>query len=398
MIVRTGLDRLVDQRFAPLKGLRVGLLAHQPSVDARLRHILPLLFEAGVRVEALFGPEHGVDGAAQDMETVEPGTSTRDPRTGARVYSLYGSTEDSLRPVPAMFEGLDLLLVDLQDIGARYYTYAATMGYAMQTAAQTGLRVMILDRPNPLGGLASDVEGAGVEAGFYSFVGAFDLPIRHGLTLGEYAQWIRRSEGIDVELEIVEMEGWRRGMHFESTGLPWVMPSPNMPTNDSAWVYPGQCLLEGTNLSEGRGTTRPFELCGAPWLDGPEWVATAEPEVGSGFVLRPTTIKPMFQKHRGRYCGGLQIHTTDRRVARSLRLTLALLRAARQLAPEDFAWRTDAYEFVNDRLAIDLLLGSAMPRQMLEAEASVDEILETFRGPEDAFRSDRRASLLYPED
>jgi uncharacterized protein YbbC (DUF1343 family) len=397
MTVRTGLDRLVAEGFRPLKGLRVGLLAHQPSVDARLRHVVPLMEAAGVRLDALFGPEHGLDGAAQDMEVVAEGARAMDRRTGARVYSLYGATEDSLRPTPDMFEGLDVLVVDLQDVGARYYTYAATMGYAMQTAAQVGLRVMVLDRPNPLGGLEAHIEGPRIHAGFFSFVGAFQMPMRHGLTLGEYAALVRRDEKLDLELEVVPMEGWRRDMDFEATGLPWVLPSPNMPTVDAAWIYPGQCLLEGTNLSEGRGTTRPFELCGAPWLDGQQWAEAAQPHVGPGFALRPTGMKPMFQKHAGERCGAVQVHITDRWAARPVRATLALLRAARDLAPDDFGWRTDAYEYVTDRLAIDLLFGAPGPREALEAGATSEEVDRSFSEDEAAFAEGRRELLLYPE-
>lgn len=397
MTVRTGLDRLVAEGFSRLKGLRVGLLAHQPSVDRQLRHIVPLMVEAGVRLGALFGPEHGLDGAAQDMETVSDGMTPTDRKTGARLYSLYGPTEDSLRPTKEMLTDLDVLVVDLQDVGARYYTYAATLGYAMQTAAEVGLRVLVLDRPNPLGGLSEGVEGPSVEPSYASFVGAFPMPIRHGLTLGEYARWVRRTEALDLDLEVIEMEGWRRDMDFEATGLPWVMPSPNMPTNDTAFIYPGQCLLEGTNLSEGRGTTRPFELCGAPFLDGALWAKAAASTVGPGVVLRPTTIKPMFQKHAGRYCGAVQVHVTDRWSVRPVRVTLGLLKAARTLASSEFSWRTDAYEYVKDRLAIDLLLGSAKPRRMLEAGASVDDLVESFREAEDDFRAVRRDVLLYPE-
>lgn len=395
MPVKTGLDRLVASEFSALQGLRVGLLAHQPSVDGRLRHVVPVMQAAGVKLEALFGPEHGLDGAAQDMEIVADGATAMDRRTGARLYSLYGATEDSLRPTRAMFEGLDVLVVDLQDVGARYYTYAATMGFAMQTAAQVGLRVMVLDRPNPLGGLESHIEGPSIDEGYFSFVGAFRMPMRHGLTIGEYARWVRSQESLDVDLEVVEMEGWSRDMDFEATGLPWVMPSPNMPTNDAAWIYPGQCLLEGTNLSEGRGTTRPFELCGAPWLEGESWAQAIAQEMGPGFVLRPTGMKPMFQKHAGQTCGAIQIHTVDRWVARSVRLTLALLRSARLQAPDDFAWRTDAYEYVTDRLAIDLLFGSTRPRQMLEEGATIEDIVQSFDGDEAAFREARRDALIY---
>lgn len=393
MRVVTGLDRLVNEDFARLRDRRVGLLAHAPSVDHRLLHVLDLMHGAGLDLVALFGPEHGVTGAAQDMEVVEEAPT--DPLTGARVHSLYGSDVSTLHPTEEMLEGLDVLVVDLQDVGARYYTYAATMAYAMRTAARAGVRVMVLDRPNPLGGREQDVEGPAIQEGWYSFVGAFDMPMRHGLTIGEYARYVRSLENIDVELEVVEMEGWRREMAFEETGLPWVLPSPNMPTMDTAWIYPGQCLLEGTNLSEGRGTTRPFELVGAPYLHGRAWADAASLHVGPGVFLRPTAIKPMFQKHAAKSCGAVQVHVTDRAAVRSVRLTCALMAAARELAPDAFGWRTERYEYVSDRLAIDLLFGSDVPRRMLESGATAEEVVATFGEDEAAFRERRRPSLLY---
>jgi uncharacterized protein YbbC (DUF1343 family) len=392
MPVMTGLDVLVSEGFRRLAGRRVALLAHGPSVDRSLVHAVHRMHAAGLDLVALFGPEHGITGAAQDMESVE-GTAI-DPITGARVHSLYGTEPSSLHPTEAMFDGVDVLVVDLQDVGARYYTYAATMAYAMEVAGRRGVEVLVLDRPNPLGGLEEDVEGPAIAPTHHSFVGAFDMAIRHGLTLGEYALYVRSLERMDVALEIVRMEGWTRSMAFEETGLPWVLPSPNMPTNDTAWIYPGQCLLEGTNLSEGRGTTRPFELTGAPYLDGTAWAEAASPHVGPGFVLRPTVIKPTFQKHAGVSCGAVQVHVTDRRAARSVRMTIALMIAARRLSPA-FDWRRERYEFVTDRLAIDLLFGSAKPRNMIEAGASAEEIVETFAADERDFRERRRPHLLY---
>jgi uncharacterized protein YbbC (DUF1343 family) len=397
MAVRSGLDVLVGEEFRRLKGLRVGLLAHPASVDRRIRHVLPLMHAAGVKLVALFGPEHGITGEAQDMIAVEESAGARDPLTGARVFSLYGTREASLRPTADMLAGLDVLVVDLQDVGARYYTFAATMGYAMEVAAQVGLRVLVLDRPNPLGGRAADIEGPPVDPAHRSFVGAYDLPIRHGLTIGEYARYVRTLVGLEtkLELEVVAMEGWSRGMDFEATGLPWVLPSPNMPTVDTAWVYPGQCLLEGTNLSEGRGTTRPFELCGAPFLDGAAWAARAQAAIGPGAVLRPTAIRPTFHKHAQQRSGALQIHVVDRWAVRSVRLSVALLEAARALAPEAFQWRGEAYEFVGDRLAIDLLFGSDGPRRMLGAGARTDDIVASFAENERAFAVARAPHLLY---
>ncbi len=394
--VKTGLDVLVEEGFKRLQGLKVGFLGHPASVDRELRHAVYLMHEAGVKLAALFGPEHGVTGDAQDMEVVEESNGAQfDRLTGARLYSLYGATEASLRPTQEMLEGLDVLVVDMQDVGARYYTFAASMGYVMEAAAARGLRVMVLDRPNPLGGRAQDVEGPSLDAGFLSFVGAYPMPIRHGLTMAEYARWVGHLRGLDLNLEFVLMTGWQRGMDFDATGLPWVMPSPNMPTLDTAFVYPGQCLLEGTNLSEGRGTTRPFELCGAPWLDGVAWAQYARDMMGSGVVLRPTYFKPMFQKWGGARCGGVQMHVTDRRTFRPVQAAVALIRSAMKLEPANFAWRTEAYEYVSDRLAIDLLFGSEKPRRMLEEGATVEDVTRSFADAEQDFRETRSPLLLY---
>lgn len=393
--VKTGLDLLVAERFARLQGRKVGLLAHPASVDARLRHAVTLMHDAGVDIEVLLGPEHGVTGEAQDMETVVEPEGHVDPLTGARVYSLYGASEASLHPKPEMLEGVDVLVVDLQDVGARYYTFTTTMGFLMRAAAKARLPVIVLDRPNPIGGREEDIEGPALTPAFRSFVGTFDMPIRHGLTIGEYARHVRATERLDVELEVVAMEGWRRDMSFEATGLPWVLPSPNMPTVDTAWVYPGQCLFEGTNLSEGRGTTRPFELVGAPFLDGWAWAERAAHSAGEGLILRPTCIRPTFQKHAGKRCGAVQLHVVDRWTFKPLRAALALLEAARHLAPGEFHWRTERYEFISDRLAIDLLFGSDSVRRMLEGGAAVHEIVTSFREPERAFAEARRSALLY---
>jgi uncharacterized protein YbbC (DUF1343 family) len=262
--VASGLDVLVEKRYAPLRGLAVGIICNPTAVDRRLRHAADLLHEArGVRLAALFGPEHGVRGDVPYMAAVG---DDRDRRTGVPIHSLYGTDPASLRPDPAKLRGLDALVFDIQDVGARYYTFQATMLFCMESAARAKIAFFVLDRPNPIGGRA--VEGPALTPGYESFCGVHDVAVRHGMTVGELAGLYREERRLDLSLTVIPCRGWRRGLHQRDTGLPWVFPSPNMPTPDTALVYPGMCLLEGTNVSEGRGTTRPFELFGAPWLDG----------------------------------------------------------------------------------------------------------------------------------
>jgi uncharacterized protein YbbC (DUF1343 family) len=389
--VRTGLDVLCAQDFAPLRGQTVGLVTHGAAVDGRLRHVSELLASAPqVRLAALFGPEHGLLGAAQDLIGVGHG---RDPVTGLRVHSLYGDHFDSLRPTEEQLAGLDTLVIDLQDVGSRYYTFQATMFLCLEVANRLRLRTVILDRPNPLGGVA--VEGPLLQPGFESFVGIYPIVMRHGLTIGELACLYRAEKGWTSEVQIIPCEGWQRDMDFAATGLPWVLPSPNMPTLDTAFVYPGQCLLEGTNLSEGRGTTRPFELCGAPWIDAGALARRLAEEKLPGVAFRPAWFQPTFHKFVGQTCGGVQVHVLDRRVFPPVRCGLAVLAAFRELSSSRFAWRREPYEFVADRLAIDLLFGSDRERQALEAGRTVAEIARAWESDEVAFRQRRQAHLLY---
>jgi uncharacterized protein YbbC (DUF1343 family) len=392
--VRTGLDRVGDDARHLVAGRRVALLAHPASVDAKLRPARAVLEAASARIEVLLGPEHGLGGEAQDMEQVgpEPGA----PR-GPRSFSLYGETEASLRPTAEMLDGADLVVIDLQDVGARYYTFAWTALFCLETCASMGLPALVLDRPNPLGGLA--VEGPGVSDRFRSFVGLHDVPARHGLTLGELLTLAARERGLDVEMTVVAMSGWRRGLWFDRTGVPWVMPSPNMPGLDTALVYPGMCLIEGTDASEGRGTTRPFEIVGAPWVDGEALAARLGDEALPGCAFRPLRFKPMFHKHAGRTCGGVQVHVTDRDRFRSLRTGVGLVRALWQLggAARELRWRTEPYEFVADRPAIDLLAGGAWLREGIEAGASLEELCRAWPREEDAFCRRREAVSLYGE-
>ncbi|RMH37122.1 MAG: DUF1343 domain-containing protein [Deltaproteobacteria bacterium] len=386
--VRTGLEVLLADDARGLRGRRVGLLANPTAVDGRFRHAVDALAACGVDLRALFGPEHGLRGDAQDMVPVDGAV---DARTGLPVYSLYGPTEASLEPTGEQLAGIDVLVYDIQDVGARYYTYVWTLVCAMRACARAGVAVVVLDRPNPLGGV--EVEGGAVADGYRSFVGMASIPNRHGLTAGELARWANEVEGIGCELEVVRMEGWRRELHYPDTGLAWVMPSPNMPTYDTALVYPGMCLIEGTELSEGRGTTRPFEIVGAPFVDGYA-LADALADL-PGVVARPLVFTPTFHKHAGARCGGVQLHVTDRDAFRPYLTGVAVLRAVRHLWPDQFAWRRRPYEFVADRPAIDLLTGGPEIRTLIDAGASLDDLAATWRGAEVAFRAARGACLLY---
>lgn len=390
-IVQTGLDRLVAERFARLQGLRVGLVAHPASVDRRLRHACELLSAAdGVRLAAIFGPEHGLLGEAQDLVSVG---DDRDPQTGLRAFSLYGSSFESLTPTAEMLNDLDVLLIDLQDVGSRYYTFQATMLYCLEAAAAVGLRVLVLDRPNPLGGQI--VEGPTIRPGFESFLGPHPIATRHGLTIGELAPLYKAERRIDVDLEVVTCEGWTRSMDFDRTGLPWVLPSPNMPTVNTAFVYPGQCLLEGTNVSEGRGTTRPFELCGAPGIDAVKLCRHLNESAIAGAVFRPTWFQPTFHKFAGQRIAGVQVHVTDRHSFPPVRAGLAIVSAFRVALADRFAWRTEEYEFVRDKPAIDILFGSDRERTAIEGGAAWQDIAAAWEPEERQFRERRQAVLLY---
>ena len=392
--VRAGLDVLLEDDGRAISGRRVSLLCHPASVDRQLRHVSRALPGIGAHVVSLLGPEHGIDAAAQDME----GVSTSAPQeTQTPTYSLYGDDEASLWPTPEMFHEAEVLVVDLQDVGARYYTYVWTALMAAEVALGAGLGVLILDRPNPLGGLDAWVEGGRVERGQESFVGFHDVAVRHGMTLAEIVTMALHERGrVGVEgLEVIECQGWRRDMLFSDTDLPWVLPSPNMPTLETALVYPGQCLIEGTLLSEGRGTTRPFELFGAPFIDGERLRATLDPADFAGLGLRPVRFKPTFQKHANVSCGGLQLHVRDPRQVRSLRATWALLRACWSLYPADCQWRTERYEFVEDRPAVDLLAGGPWLRQMLEAGDGVGAIERSQSGARAEFLGRRAPFLRY---
>jgi uncharacterized protein YbbC (DUF1343 family) len=386
--VLSGLDVLVSRLPSLLRGRSVGLLCHQASVTRRLTHAAEAIRSMrGVRLRRLFAPEHGLTGAAQDHARIG---AERDPRTGLPVLSLYGRR---LEPEPQALDGLDTLVVDLQDVGARYYTFVWTMALAMRSATRAGLPVVVLDRPNPLGG--ERLEGNMPDPRFASFVGLYPLPTRHGMTIGELAGYLNDTHGLGCDLTVVPMLGWRRAMLWEAAELPFVAPSPNMPTMDTARVYPGGCLIEGTNLSEGRGTTRPFEWVGAPFLDGPRLARALERRGLPGVRFRGIGFEPAFHKWKGRRCGGVQVHVTDANRFKPVATYLALLAEARKQAPRHFKWRKPPYEFERRKLPIDLLGGGPSMRQAVERGAPLRRLEASWRRDLARFARARRPFLLY---
>ena len=373
-----------------VRGRRIGVVTNQTGVDAAFQTTAEVLAAAGARVVALFGPEHGYDGLLQDALTVEQAVR-RVPGAGeAPVYSLYRADDDFGMPDGALAD-LDLLVFDIQDVGARYYTYLSTLGIVLEAAARAGLPVLVLDRPNPLGGA---VEGPGLAPDCRSFVGRYDIPVRHGLTVGEAARYINRYD-LDnrAEVMVLQAPGWRRDLLFPATGLPWVPLSPNIPTWDTALVYPGTCLFEGTTMTEGRGTTRPFELVGAPWID-PDAYAAALNRLGlPGVRFRPARFMPAFSRHVDEACGGVQVHPTDPQALRPVAMGLHMVVAAWQLYPERMGWREPPgpgglYHF-------DRLIGSKDVRPRIEAGATAEELMQGWAESEQAFVRRGADCLLY---
>lgn len=399
--VKTGLDCLLADKFSLLRGQRLGLLANQAAVDSSLRHAADLLIESGsCELVSLFAPEHGFRGELQDMASV---SHSLDRRTKLPVHSLYGKTEASLAPTSEQLKDIDTLVVDLPDIGSRYYTFAQSLTFSMRAAKESSVKVVVLDRPNPLSGI--EIEGPGLKKACRSFCGYASMPVRHGLTLGEIAKLVNQGfgeredavPGINCALEVVKIAGWKREMYFDDTGLPWVIPSPNMPTLDTALVYPGACLIEGTNLSEGRGSTRPFEFVGAPFID-PEKLIERVKEIGIGLegcALRPVLFQPKFQKFADRPCLGVQVHVKDRKSFKPFRLFLALIAAVKINHQNDFSWRKDAYEFVTTSPAIDLLYGSPNFRELVDSNKSPAALLNEIKTAEKDFGDKRQELLLY---
>ena len=389
-MVHTGLERVLKLWPKQLKGARVGLLVHPASVNRKTIHAIDLFKKTNkIALKALFGPQHGIRGETQDNMIEWEGF--RDRQTGLPIHSLYGHTR---KPGPEMLQNIDTIVIDLQDVGARYYTFIWTMDLCMQACEAMRKSIVVLDRPNPIGGLRT--EGPVLNTAFTSFVGLRPLPVRHGMTIGETGNYLRNEYYPDLDFHVIPMEGWRRKMWFDETGLPWIMPSPNMPTPDTALVYPGMCLLEGTNLSEGRGTTRPFELFGAPFIE-PDMLATHLKNYKlRGVTFRPLWFQPTFQKHAGKLCGGAQIHVTERNTFLPFKTVVAILKAIHDLYPKHFAWKQPPYEYETRKLPIDILAGTDRLRKEIEQEEKLDR-METWWEEEcmEFNRKIRKRYLLY---
>ena len=387
--VRLGLEKLLEGGSDSLRGARVGLVCNQASVDHRLHHAADLLHEhPDIRLTALFGPQHGIRGDVQD-NMIETAHGT-DRQTGLPVHSLYSETRE---PTEAMLRDVDVLLFDMQDVGCRIYTFAYTMANCMRAARRFSKKVVVCDRPNPINGIG--INGNVLEAEQASFVGQFAMPTRHGMTIGELAQLFNRHFDLGSDLEVVPMEGWSREYWHDETDARWVLPSPNMPTLDSATVFPGAVHFEGTQMSEGRGTTRPFELIGAPYVVPEHYAAELNALNLPGVFFRSCVFQPTFQKHGGVACGGVQIHVTERDTFEPVITGVGMVKTAHDMYPEDFRWKEPPYEYVFDRNPFDVISGTTKTREAIERGSSLDSISEGWQQDLNLFKAVREQYLLY---
>lgn len=385
--VKSGLQQLVEERRDLLKGRRIGLVTQPAAATADLRPAEDALITAGATLTALFGPEHGFDGSAADGAAVE---HTVHAQLGIPVYSLYGAVRE---PTDAMLAEVDLLVFDMQDVGVRFYTYLSTLYYLLRAGGRTGIPLLVLDRPNPVNGVA--IEGPPVEPGLESFVGIVDIPIRHGMTLGELAQLINAEQNFGVDLTVLAMQGWRRSMWFDETGLPWIPPSPGMPQLITATLYPGMCFIEGTNLSEGRGTSLPFEIVGAPWLDGYRLAVSLNALDLPGVRFRPVHFIPSASKHVGVPCQGVQVHVIDRNAMHAVTTGLHVIAACRAQDPDHFAFLDSSWE--GHPPHFDLLAGNAALRSGMAMGYDIAGLTADWQSNEMAFQTRRAPYLLYDE-
>lgn len=389
-MVKIGID--LFQRLWPKKLSRasVGLLVHPASINSTLRHSVDCFHKfRKIQLKALFGPQHGIRGETQDNMIEWQGF--KDNSTGLPVFSLYSQTR---KPNTSMLRDIDVLVIDIQDIGTRYYTFIWTMELCMQACYESGKSVVILDRPNPINGTMT--EGPVLDPAYSSFVGQRPSPVRHGMTVGETANYFKSEFYPLLDLHVIKMQGWKRKMWFDETMLPWVMPSPNIPTLDTALVYPGMCLLEGTNISEGRGTTRPFEIFGAPFIKPEQMVKKIKEYKLRGVAFRPLYFQPTFQKYTGELCGGAQIHVTDRNKFKPFKTGVAILKAVHELYPEEFSWKTPPYEYETQKMPIDILSGSDRLRHDIETCTPLKNMETWWTAQCSEFkRSIRKKYLLY---
>jgi uncharacterized protein YbbC (DUF1343 family) len=387
--VRLGLERLLDGPDRQLiAGQRVGLVCNPASVDSALVHAADRLLSGDWKLTALFGPQHGFHSDLQENMIESP--HARDAKRRIPVHSLYSETRE---PTAAMLADVDVLVVDLQDVGTRIYTYIYTVANCLRAARAHGKRVVVCDRPNPIDG--ETIEGATLDPAYVSFVGQFAIPMRHGLTIGEAARLFNDHFGLGARLDVVPMAGWTRSMYFDATGLPWVLPSPNIPTLDTTVVYPGAVLFEGTWLSEGRGTNRPFEFAGAPWIDGERFADAMNARRLPGVRFRAAFFEPTHHKHAQKLCGGCQVHVTDRQAFAPMRTAVEMLDEFKRQAPSENLWRDPPYEYEHVKPPIDILYGSDRLRTGIDAGEPPASIMKDWDRDDDAFRRLRRQYLLY---
>ncbi len=389
MTTHHGLIRWLETEARTYKDHRIGLVCNATSVDLDFNHsIQRFLNHPDIRLTTVFGPQHGLFGETQD--NMVEWQSVVDSNLGIPIYSLYGTTR---MPTPEMFHNVDIIVFDIQDIGSRYYTFIYTMASVMAACVRDQKKMIILDRPNPLNGV--DIEGNLLQSEFTSFVGMYPILIRHGMTIGELARMFNHAFGIGCDMEIIPMENWSRTMWFDETGLPWILPSPNMPTLDTAIVYPGMCLLEGTNLSEGRGTTRPFEIFGAPFIHAQHLRDYLSHQHLPGVKFRAVRFLPTFQKWEGHLCEGIQVHVTDRRCFSSIHLALMIFQYMHDHHPEEFKWRQPPYEYEYQKWPIDILSGSSSLRLHIDESRSLDQLFAAWKQDESVFREMRKPYLIY---
>jgi len=382
-VIITGLEKLLMEDDQDLRRKRIGLVINHTSVDQNLNLSIDEFLHRGYNIKAIFAPEHGFRGNATAGEKV---SHTTDHKTGIPIFSLYG---ESKKPSPDMLQAIDALVFDIQDIGVRYYTYIYTMAYTMEAAAELGVDYYVLDRPNPISG--DVIEGNIIDSTFDSFVGKYGLPIRHGMTVGELANYFNDEYKIGCKLMVIRMEGWERLKWYDQTGLSWVMPSPNATGMEMAALYPGTCLFEGTNVSEGRGTTRPFEMIGAPWIDAEKWREYLKEYKLEGVQFRPAPFTPTSSKFNGEMCQGLQIHVVNRKLMKPIPTALAMIETLNQLYPNDFKWMDP----VKGRYFIDLLAGTEQLRLKIDQNSSVMRWLEHEESRLKQFKEIRQPYLLY---